>query len=147
STPAPTASGDAIKSGGTVNLRSTVVFPNLDPHGNSSSFATNGHTFFYNGLLRMDPFAEEVPITDPADTFEVVDPLTLSFTLKEATFHNGAVLVSEDVANSYNRIKDPPEGVLAPRQTQLANIESIETPDERTVILRLGEPSASIVPT
>ncbi len=143
----PTPSGDDIKRGGTANLRTTVVFPNLDPHANSSSFATNGHTFFYNGLLQMDPFEEEVPIMDLAENLEVVDPLTLSFSLKEATFHDGAVFTSEDVANSYNRIKNPPEGVLAPRQTQLANIEEIETPDDRTVILHLGSPSASIIPT
>src|SRR5690606_14381425 len=66
-TAAPTTSGSQIKSGGTANLRTPVVFPNLDPHANSSSFATNGHTFFYNGLLRMDPNAEEVPITDLAE--------------------------------------------------------------------------------
>ena len=53
------------------------MFPNLDPHANSSSYATNGHIFFYNGLLRMDPNAEEVPITDLAESFEVVDPLTV----------------------------------------------------------------------
>ncbi|MEZ4734817.1 MAG: ABC transporter substrate-binding protein [Caldilineaceae bacterium] len=77
-----------------------------------------------------------------ATTWEANDDATTwTFTLREGvTFHDGQPLTSADVAYSFRHILDP--AVEAPAAATLGLIETIETPDEGTVVFQLGQPHA-----
>lgn len=77
-----------------------------------------------------------------ADTYEFSeDGLTLTITLKDGiTFASGNPMTSADVAFSVNRCKN-----LKGNPSFIADtIESVETPDEKTVIFHLSEPDSAI---
>jgi peptide/nickel transport system substrate-binding protein len=60
-------------------------------------------------------------------------------------FHDGSNFTSEDVKATYDRIRKPPPGVLSLRQAAYADIDSIETPDPLTVVVKLSKPNASML--
>lgn len=73
------------------------------------------------------------------------DQLTYTFTLVEETFHDGEALTSEDVAFTIKLAQDGSTGsVFAAR---LAPIASVETPDERTVVITLSAPNVAFLDT
>src|SRR5690606_41266986 len=59
------------------------------------------------------------------------------------TFPNGRELTSADVKYSLERILDPETG--STKRNNYAAIESIETPDEHTVVLRLSQPNSALL--
>ncbi len=70
------------------------------------------------------------------------DGLTLTMTLKDGiTFASGNAMTSADVAYSINRCKN-----LKDNPSFLADtIESVETPDEKTVVIHLNQPDSAIL--
>ena len=70
------------------------------------------------------------------------DGLTLTMTLKDGiTFASGNAMTSADVAFSINRCKN-----LKDNPSFLADtIESVETPDEKTVVIHLNQPDSAIL--
>jgi peptide/nickel transport system substrate-binding protein len=77
-----------------------------------------------------------------AQSWEVA-PDGLSVTLhlvKNAVFHDGHPVTSEDVAFSIMAIK-----AHHPFQTMLAAVDKVETPDPATAIIRLSHPSPSLL--
>jgi peptide/nickel transport system substrate-binding protein len=81
-----------------------------------------------------------------ADSWETSeDGLTWTFHLnKDAKWHDGKPVTSEDVAYTYQRILDEEQGLYIDAVRQ---IESIETPDEHTVVFKTGEPSVQMLNT
>lgn len=59
------------------------------------------------------------------------------------TFHNGRTLTSEDVKWNYERIADPDTGAASAAVLQI--IESIETPNDRTLVINLSQPSGAFL--
>ena len=74
------------------------------------------------------------------------DRTSYRFTLHPGiTFHDGSPLTSEDVKASYDRIRNPPPGVVSLRKGLLATVSSIETPDPQTVVFTLSRPDQSML--
>jgi ABC-type transport system substrate-binding protein len=144
---APQTPDDEVKRGGRLRQLVGDEIPNMDLPQHSSPFVVNTVNPQYDQLVQWDPFQVGNIIPNLAHSFEWPDESTLVFNLNEAQFHNGQEFTSEDVVNSLDRIKNPPEGVISPRQAQLGAIESIDTPDDRTAVLNLNRPSASMIPT
>jgi peptide/nickel transport system substrate-binding protein len=95
----------------------------------------------FSGLLRLD--AQGRPEGDLAESWTVSDDGTVyTFKLREATFHDGTPVTSEDVAFSMTEILGPNHGRFL---NVFQRLEAIETPDERTVVLRLTEPYAPLI--
>jgi peptide/nickel transport system substrate-binding protein len=70
------------------------------------------------------------------------DGLTLTFVLREGVrFHDGSELTSADAAASIRRLQA--EG--SPKANEFAMIESIDTPDERTLVLTLERPAPALL--
>src|SRR5947207_9739826 len=68
---------------------------------------------------------------DLADSWTVAPDL-MSYTFKlhsGVKFHNGQELTSEDVKATYDRLRNPPPGVVSTRRATFADIGTIETPD------------------
>ena len=111
----------------------------LDPHVVGAAGEMRHIENMYNGLLRYKEGSYGEVEGDLAKSFSVSeDNKTYTFNLYEnVTFHNGDPLTSADVKYSIERIID--EEVRASFFDQL---ESIETPDENTVVIKLNQPVA-----
>ena len=101
--------------------------------------------FVYEGLTHEGPdlspqprLASEWSISD--------DGLVYTFTLRPGVkFHNGRDLVAADVKYTIDRVMNPDTG--SPWQGDAASIESVEAPDDATVVINLNRPDVSILST
>lgn len=100
----------------------------------------------YSTLLKIDPATYPAIVGDLAAEWSVSsDGLRYRFRLHpDVRFHDGTPLTSEDVRSSYERIRNPPAGMVSIRKAQLRDIAAIETPDPQTVEFRLSIPNASM---
>ena len=132
------------KQGGTLVYGVKAEPPMFDLHGNNSYAVQHYVAQHYSTLLTFD--WENFPKMegDLANSWTVSDDgLKFTFNLhKGVKFHDGTPMTSADVKASYERIKNPPEGVASPRKALMADISSIETPDDHTVIFNLSAPNA-----
>src|SRR6185369_26108 len=129
------AGAQAPKKGGTLQFAISAETPHYDNHGSDTYATLHFAAPFYSTLLRfnLDKFPEVQG--DLADSWNVAEDLmTYSFKLHPGVkFHNGEDLTSADVKASYDRLRNPPQGVVSTRQATFADIGTIETPDAATV--------------
>src|ERR687890_1923139 len=97
----------------------------------------------YDLLVDFSP-KDSSPVPGLADSWETSeDGLTWTFHLnKEAKWHDGEDVTSEDVAYTFNRILDEEQGLYIDYVRQ---IEKIETPDKRTVVFETKDPSVQML--
>ncbi|MEY2849291.1 MAG: hypothetical protein RI885_1958 [Actinomycetota bacterium] len=114
----------------------TVPITSLDPAGSydSGSFAVQ---------IQVFPFLFDTPLGSPdvepsiAESGEFTTPTEFTVTLKpDLTFANGNELTSSDVKFTFDRIKtiNDDNGPAS----LLGNIESVDAPDDTTVVFTLG---------
>jgi peptide/nickel transport system substrate-binding protein len=99
----------------------------------------------YDLLVENSP-KDSTPVPGLADSWETSeDGLTWTFHInKDAKWHDGEDVTSEDVAYTYQRILDEEQGLYIDTVKQ---IESIETTDEHTVVFTTREPSVQMLNT
>src|SRR5437899_9626753 len=93
-TPAPAASGGAIKRGGTLIHSTFTTYTTMDPHLNAS-FLNPGYDALYNGLVRFELVdrgtGQHKVVGDLAESWDQPDPTTLIFKLRQGVqFHDGS---------------------------------------------------------
>jgi peptide/nickel transport system substrate-binding protein len=142
--PTQPPAGDGPQVGGSVTFVFSSDWGTLDPGtGTGVTFARNIMQFIFDPLLRTHPETGEI-VPGLAESFEVSeDGLVVTLTLREGVmFHDGTPLTSEAVKFSFDRIVEDAalNSTLKPRIE--SDIASIETPDERTVVFNLNQPSA-----
>ena len=102
----------------------------------------------YSTLLKVS--AERFPeiVGDLARSWTVSpDNLSYRFTLHpNVKFHDGSPLTSADVKASFDRMRNPPPGVVSLRQGMLADIAAIDAPDPQTVVIRFSRRNAAALP-
>jgi peptide/nickel transport system substrate-binding protein len=120
---------------------------NYDCHGTITLSVMHRVGPHYSTLLKFDPDHYPNIIGDAAESWKVSsDGLVYTFTLRDGIlFHDGSKFTSADVKASYERLRNPPSGVISIRQSQFASIASIETPDLRTVVFKLSEPNSGML--
>ena len=95
-------------------------------------------------LVRATKHADNLE-PDLATHWEVSeDGTTYTFHMREAKFSDGTPVTAQDAKFSIERARDHPASFMA---ALYQNITSIETPDERTVVITLREPSAPFLST
>ena len=101
----------------------------------------------YSNLLKIDTPNYPKLIGDLAESWTVADDAkTYTFKLHAGVkFHDGSPFSAEDIKASYDRIRNPPQGVVSVRQGLVADIDTIETPDPLTVIFRLKRPNRALI--
>lgn len=101
----------------------------------------------YSGLLKQNPSDPSQIVGDLARSWTVSkDGRTFTFKLHpNVRFHNGTPLTASDVKFSLDRIRNPPKGMLSPREPMFSDVTSIETPDKETVVIRLGATNAAFL--
>jgi len=71
---------------------------------------------------------------------------TFTFKIRSGvSFHDGSPLTAEDVKVSYDRIRNPPKGVVSVRKAQFSDIASVEAPDPLTLVIKSKQPNASLL--
>jgi peptide/nickel transport system substrate-binding protein len=131
------------KQGGTFRHVVEQEGTTYDCHATATSFSLQVLAPHYNTLLRFDPMEYPKVVGDLAESWEVSDDeLTYTFKLKQGVkFHDGSDFDSADIKATFDRIRNPPEGITSSRQGQWANIDKIETPDANTVAFTLKTPN------
>ncbi|MDR3299782.1 MAG: ABC transporter substrate-binding protein [Candidatus Accumulibacter sp.] len=128
------------KSGGTLVLGTTQVLRHFNGAVQSGSSTGYASTQIFASPLRYDDKWNPQPYL--AESWKI-SPDGKSVTLhlvKNALFHDGVPVTSKDVAFSIDVIKKN-----HPFQPMLAPVETVETPDEHTAILRLSHPHPAIL--
>ena len=114
--------------------------PTLEPWKNAGTAAATVKLQLYRGLLGYDEEANLRP--ELAESWEVEGDRTYVFKLRDnAVFHDGSPVTSADVKASYEAIKAPDS--TAYLRAAFDIIDTIETPDDKTVRITLKEPSAT----
>ncbi|MSU91237.1 hypothetical protein GE300_16770 [Rhodobacteraceae bacterium 2CG4] len=118
-----------------------------DPGHFNPAITTGSHVHtvadsMFNGLVALDEDLQPVP--DLATGWEVSeDGRTVTFTLAEANWHDGIPFTAEDVKFTF-------EQVLFEHHSRTkaglgSVVESIETPDPRTVVFKLSAPHPALL--
>ena len=136
-----TTAAAAPVAGGTFTLG---VFEDLESFdqeqtvGNAMTFVVHDHLYEYVASVSEDG-TTVVPGT--AESWEFSDDLlTLTFTIRQGIkFHDGSDLTAQDVRFSLERAQAAPNYGF-----QLEGVESIETPDDFTVVLNLVAPNTEL---
>ncbi|MCI9331649.1 MAG: ABC transporter substrate-binding protein [Oscillibacter sp.] len=116
----------------------------LDPHKVVAAGTKEVMFNVFEGLMKPTPEGDLIPAV--AESFEISeDQLVYTFTIREGiTFHNGAPVTAGDVVYSITRCIDPADaGVF--RIDALEMVERVTNVDERTVSIRLKEPSTELL--
>ena len=145
------ANGESPRYGGKLLANNWEPIPFYDMHQTSFGGVYVITAPAYNGLLATspyDPLAAEI-IPDLARTWEISDGgTTVTFHLAEGvTWHDGKPFSSEDVKWTIERIKNPPEGMVSPRQGVFrSTVESVEVVDANTIQVKSDGFSPLLVP-
>jgi peptide/nickel transport system substrate-binding protein len=113
--------------------------------GHKSTTFANIHPIapHYNTLIRFDPDAYPKIIGDLAESWTTApDGMSLTFKVRDGVkFHDGSPFSSKDVKATYDRIINPPQGVVSARKGAFSAFASVDAPDPRTVVFKLKYPS------
>jgi peptide/nickel transport system substrate-binding protein len=113
---------------------------NLDPRFATDSQSQRIDGLLFSGLLERDNQMNLHPSL--AESWDTPDPLTYVFHLRRGVrFHDGRPLTAVDVKATFEFIRIPTN--KSPKRGALRMVNSIEAPDEYSVIFHLSEPYAS----
>jgi peptide/nickel transport system substrate-binding protein len=141
------ANAQQPKRGGTLQFAISAEAPHYDPH-NSDTYATlHFSSPFYSTLLRYNLSKFPEIEGDLAKSWTVSsDKKTYTFVLQEGVkFHDGQTLTSEDIKATYDRLRNPPQGIVSNRKALFADIDTIETPNPNTVVFKMKAVNASML--
>lgn len=132
-------------SGGTLTFAFNADWGVLDPAATTVTFARNIMGFIYDPLLRTDPATGEI-VPGLAESYEASeDGKTITLHLRhDVIFHDGTPFNAAAVKFTFDRISDP--ALASPFAATISGpLDSIETPDDYTVVIHLKEPYAPYV--
>ena len=128
------------KRGGTLRTAFGVTMSHFDAHQGGGNHVLS---HMYNNLVRnnlVDGLRTIIP--DLAESWEVGEGgLSYTFALREGvTYHDGEPFSAQDVVATFNRILDPPEGIVSPLKASFTFVDSVEEVDDMTVRFSLSSP-------
>ncbi len=136
------------KRGGILNYAVVAELPSTDCHRETTFAMVHPVAPQYSTLLKLTgPHDNTKIVGDLAESYEVSkDGLTYTFKLRRGVkFHDGSDFSSADIKATYDRIRNPPEGVVSARKALHAAIDTIETPDAFTAIFKLSQVDMSLL--
>ena len=141
------AQAQTPKRGGTLVFAISAEAPHYDPHASDTYATLHFAAPFYSTLLRFNLSKFPQVEGDLAQSWTIApDLMTYTFKLHpNVKFNDGSTLTSADVKATYDRLRNPPPGVVSTRQATFADIGTIETPDPATVIFKMKAVNASMI--
>lgn len=138
----PTAAQDA-PTGNVLVMARAVDATGLDVHTQTAFASFRLLELIYEPLVELDPELNVIP--GLAESWEFSDDgLALTFHLREGVkFHDGSDFTSADVVATFNRILDEETGASA--RSNYLSVESIDTPDDFTVVFNLSQPDVPLL--
>jgi len=143
--------GDAVaqtpKKGGSLTFAISAETPHYDCHGSDTYATLHFAAPFYSTLLQFD-LPKYPAVKGDLATSWTVAPDLMSYTFKltpNVKFADGQPLTSEDVKATYDRLRNPPAGVVSTRRATFSDIGSIETPDPTTVVFKMKAVNAAML--
>ncbi len=125
----------------TLVIANAVAVDSFDPADNTANETIWMTQILYERLVQPNADGTEI-IPQLASSWEVSDDgLVYTFHLRDATFHDGTPVTSGDVKYSIQRSKDYEGGW----GFLLSSLESIDTPDDKTVVMTLSHPWAPML--
>lgn len=123
--------------------------PTIDCHAATSFASLHYVAPHYSLLIKIDPEKPSEVAGDLAQSWSISDDkLTYTFKLHpNVKFHDGTALTSADVKASYDRIRQPPAGVLSVRAGAWSRVADITAPDPATVEFKMKSPAPSFLST
>ena len=122
--------------GGTLVIAIDSDPPTVNPDVTTSVPDVSVGSLIYDALTRLDENFEVVPSLASSWTISP-DQLTYTFNLVDATWHDGAKLTSRDVKFSLENVSAKYGAKFA---AAAGHIDTITTPDARTVVVQLKSP-------
>lgn len=132
--------------GGTVAVPVHVGEPaTYDCHASNSPAVMWRLAPHYSTLVKVDADRSPEVVGDLAKSWSLSsDKRAYTFTLHpNIKFHDGSALTSQDVKVSFDRMRNPPQGVVSLRQGMLSDVTAVEAPDAQTVVVRFSKPNAA----
>lgn len=139
------APGDPVR-GGTLAVPVHVGEPaTYDCHATNSPAVMWRLAPHYSTLVKINADRSPEVVGDLAKSWTLAnDKVTYRFTLHpNIKFHDGSVLTSADVKASFDRMRNPPQGVVSMRQASLSDVAAVEAPDAQTVVIKFAKPNAT----
>ena len=110
----------------------------LDPHKSVAAGTKEVLFNIYEGLVKPDSKGNYIDAVAQSHTISE-DGKTYTFTLREGVrFHDGADVTAEDVKYSVERCAGITDGT-EPLIAAFSNVENVEIPDDKTVVIHLKE--------
>src|SRR2546430_235806 len=140
------ATAQAPKRGGILNFSVVAEPPNYDCHASNTFALVHPIAPHYSLLVKFDGKDYPKVVPDLAQSW-TASPDGLSYTFKirsGVTFHDGSPLTSVDIKASYDRIINPPQGVVSVRKAYYSDL-TFEAPDPTTIVVKLKNPMAGVL--
>ena len=134
-TPGPAHAVSTPKQGGTLIWGHSETAQSLDVHQAGAAASMRVLENIHCTLIKPDKDFSLVP--ELAETFQTSpDLLTYTFKLRlNVKFHDGKAMTAADVKYSFDRVRDPKTGAV--NFEVFNDVETIDTPDEHTVIIKM----------
>ena len=127
----------------TITIEMNREISNFDPAYLSGMSTSRVASFIMDHLCYMDHEGNIIPrIAESWEANENATQWTFHIR-KDVKWHDGTPLVAADVKYNFDRIIDP--DVAALRANDLACVDSIEAPDDYTVVFHLNTPVAAFI--
>src|SRR5215469_6947714 len=141
------------KRGGTLTyLIAADAPPSFDAHREQTFATVYSAAPFYSVLIRANPdnpgspddFVCDLCTTMPQPTDS---GKTYTFKIREGVrWHDGSPLTAADVAESWEHIVHPPEGILSPRESHYMMVDRVEAPNSTIVVFHLKFATSAFLP-
>ena len=141
------AAAQTLKRGGSLTFAISAETPHYDCHGSDTYATLHFGSPFYSTLLQFDLPKYPAVKGDMAESW-TVSPDLMTYTFKlhpNVKFHDGSPATSADVKATYDRLRDPPQGVVSTRKATFADIGTIETPDPATIVFKMKAINAAMI--
>ncbi|MCL4534045.1 MAG: ABC transporter substrate-binding protein [Bacteroidetes bacterium] len=141
----PTAAAK-IKRGGTLTEANSATYPTLDPQL-SSAFTLPGHRMMFDALFRYElvdeKTAKQEAVGELVDTWQMVDPKTFLFKLRQGVkFHDGSAWNADVAKWNLDRMMTNKKSTA---KTYVEAINSVDVVDPSTIRVNLKTPSAALL--
>src|SRR6267142_651425 len=131
----------AAKRGGTLRYAVHNAPAHFDVHQSGTVANIGPQSPMYDTLLRRSPKDGQTIIPDLAQRWEVSpDNRKYTFHLRHGVkFHDGADFTADDVKATYEKLVNPPKGVVSPRTPLFSAVSDIVVLDPHKIEFRLKE--------